>query len=103
MVQYPPVLTVEPTQAVLQFERLSLVEGIDVRFQAEIKVLGMHAFHPAVSQFLFCRPPGEVQPAFIEIGALPAYIRDPNEHGRRIRNGTEACFALPKRSLGLFA
>ena len=92
-VEDPAVLAVAPAQAVFELvrfaARLDLVEGAHER-----ELVRVNALHPAVPDLLLERPPREVEPRLVEEGAAGGRIRDPDEHGRRVRHEPEPRLAL---------
>src|SRR6185436_13163775 len=68
-VHHPAVLAVPAAQAVLDLERLALVEGSQAPIEPAPEILGMDAIRPAVAQRLLARAAGEIQPGRAEVVA----------------------------------
>ena len=66
VVRDPAILAVVTAKPILQHERPAGVKRLDVAREAPLEVAGMHTLGPAVAHLLLRRPPGEVQPGFVE-------------------------------------
>ncbi len=75
----PPVLSACMAQTVFHFEWYLFIKCCDVGFKASVKIIGMDAFYPSVTHFLFKRPTGKFKPWFIEIIAEFVSPRGPDQ------------------------
>jgi hypothetical protein len=94
------ILAVVTAKPILQHERPAGIERLDVALEAPLEVAGVHTVGPAVAYLLLGRPPGEVQPGFVEEGAEPIHARHPDEHRQGIRHDAKARLALPQCAIG---
>ena len=69
MIEEPAIIPIGTPEAALHGERLMRCEARDLGVEAMFKVFSVHAFYPAVSQFLLQRAPGEVKPGLIKESA----------------------------------
>src|SRR5258705_115274 len=68
MIQDPTIFTVESPQAVFHCKLLPRVKSVSVDFKTAIEIFAVHALRPPITQALFQRTAGKVEPAFVEKG-----------------------------------
>jgi hypothetical protein len=67
--------------------------ALKVGFQAQVAVVGMNAFGPAVSAFLVEGPPPELQPRAVKKSAEGVGTGNPDHHRGRVGQRHESLFA----------
>ena len=87
-VQHPAVSAVGPTQAVLQFERLTRGDRGRADRSAALCVVGVHAGPPAVAEVVVGTRAGELEPGPIDQRAAFGGI-DPDQRGGGVGEGLE--------------
>jgi hypothetical protein len=80
-------------QPVPHAERLAGAEGLQIGLQAQIAVVRVQAFGPAVAGLLIQGPAAKFQPGPVEIGTQGIRAGHPDHDGGGIRQQTEARFA----------
>ena len=93
-VEHPSIRTVRAPQPILNPVRFAPLERGLICTDALGRVCGVDALEPAIPQFLLQRSTGELEPRDVEIGRQPVGVRQPDHHGRRIREHAEAAFTL---------
>src|SRR5271163_1190179 len=68
-VQKPSILSVVPSEPILHSELFTPIEGLRVRVQASLQILGVNTLRPAVPKLEVEGSRGEIQPRLIEVGA----------------------------------
>src|SRR6185437_5958628 len=81
-VENPAVLAVVTLQAVVHLEHFTPGKCAQVRLQAKLQIVRVHAFSPAVPHLLVHGPSAELKPAIVEVVALGREIRAPDQNGR---------------------
>src|SRR5205807_10650023 len=99
----PAIIPRGVAQAVVDDEWLARPRRFGKDCQAAFTVVGVHALHPAIAQFVMQGPAGEVAPALVDAVALAARIGPPDHDRRRIRQGAEAHLALAQPMFGTLA
>src|SRR4029077_8966986 len=79
-IEHPAVHTIAPPQPTLHLEWFANVKSPRVDVQAILQVFRMPGLRPAVAQFSFKWPPGELEPGFIEVVAQLVGTGHPNQH-----------------------
>jgi len=87
-------------QAVLATKRLARVEARGVGLQALREIVFVDVLCPAETLLLFGLPAGEFQPDLVEPDPRLGVIRDPDEHGRRVRHEAETFVAVAQGVFG---
>ena len=95
LIENPAELAIGLAQAVFHRERLATLEVAGVDLHAPIKVIGVHAFGPAVPQFLFQATAGEAQPGLIEVVAELVRAGCPDQGGTAVGQGAIVLLAFP--------
>ena len=83
-VQHTAIFAVMTTQAVFHGEWFARVERANIAIHTTLPVFRMNALGPAVALFLLQGPPGEFQPAAIEVNAALVRPRHPDQYRRRV-------------------
>src|SRR4029077_15521525 len=100
VVNNPAIFSIETTQTVFHLEFDLSVERGRINPQTALHIFRVHAHRPSVSQFLLHRTTGKIQPALIEKLALFVRSGHPDQRGSRIRDQSEARFALAQSLFG---
>ena len=87
VVHNPAIGSIAVLQPVFHIKRAAGVKGVEIVVKTVLKVVGMHAFGPAVALFLFEGAAGEGQPSGVEPDALGMDVGAPDEGGRLVQQG----------------
>ena len=80
----PAIVTILVTHAIFKLEVAFLIEGGVICPQYPIAIIRVHDLKPAISELIFERYPGELQPLAIEKCAALVWSRRPDQHWGRI-------------------
>jgi hypothetical protein len=94
VVQNRAVFAVTTAKPILNHERLTLIEGPVVCFQAMLQICGMDTTCPPIAELRVERSSREVKPLFIEIGAPLVGAGNPDQQRKAVRHEPEQFVAI---------
>ena len=83
-VSNPAIIAILAAHAVLKFEVTFLIEGSVISPRYPIAIIRVHYLKPPVSELIFQRYPGELEPLAIKKCAAFVWTRRPDQHRCRI-------------------
>src|SRR6267142_6816725 len=90
-----------PEEPVFHLEGNAFIKSGKINVQTMSEIVGMNAFGPTVSQFLFQSAAGKFQPAAIEVSAEFFGAGHPNQDRRGIGHFAKTPLAFPEGHVGL--
>src|SRR5215469_5952872 len=101
VVKNPPKFAIKTAQAVLHLKFRASVKRLRVYLEACAQIAWVNTGGPSLTQLLFHRPSGKIQPSLVEEVAQFISARHPDHHRSGIGNKPETFFTFAKRCLRL--